>query len=221
MKKSIGCFWVVLAAVMLLACAAQAAPALRQLPWQMGVKYGATHVLEFTHEDLTTATTNTTMVFTNTVAAPASVQFAGMLLDKAFDSVTVTNAFTMTVSCGPSDDTTKWLNAKEAAADGTEIRTSFGTDYSATTALTLTTVSLTNLLVGAAAADASVTNVTDAALVTGASGTVTVASPIVNEQTANVAIVTTFGTAGADRNHAEFESGRLRLFFRVWTPGMD
>jgi hypothetical protein len=56
--------------------------------------------------------------------------------------------------------------------------------------------------------------------VTGTS-TVTVGSPLVQEQTANVSIVTTFGTAGENRNHAEFESGRVRLFLKIWTPGND
>ena len=207
MKKYVGmwvCVWVVLA------MGASAAPVLRPLPWQMGVKYGATHVLEFTHEDLTQTATNTAMVFTNTVGAPASVEFAGMLLDTAFDSVTVTNAFTMSLSCGAGAATTGWLNGKEVAADGTEVRTSFGADYSATVALTL----VTNQVV---IADGTSTTY----FVTGATGTSTVGSPLVNEQTANVAIVTTFGTAGANRNHAEFESGRVRLFLKIWTPGND
>jgi len=191
-----------------------AAPVVRQLPWQQGVKYGATHVLEFTHEDLTQTATNTVMVFTNTVTAPASVKFAGMLLDVPFDSVTTTNAFTMSLSCGAGAATTGWLNAKEVAADGTEIRTSFGGDYSGTATVTL--AATTNLVV---VGDATST----VYFVTGVAGTsaVTVSSPIVNEQTSNVAIVTTFGTAGVNRNHAEFESGRVRLFFKIWTPGMD
>jgi len=209
MKKRMG---LMMALAISLACVAQAAPALRQLPWQMGVKYGATHALEFTYADLTTTSTNTTMVFTNTIAAPAGVQFVGMLLDQPFDSATQTNVFSMTLSCGTADSTTRWISSKQVATDGTEVRTSFGTVYTAT----LTTESLTNLLKTASAAGIVVSNVTDAAVVTG----VTVTQPL-SEQTANVVITTTFGTAGSDRNHAEFESGRVRLFFRIWTPGMD
>lgn len=199
-----------LGVVVMLAVGASAAPVLRPLPWQMGVKYGATHVLEFTHDDLTVTNVNTAMVFTNTVGAPTSVEFAGMLLDTAFDSVTVTNAFTMSLSCGAGAATTGWLNGKEVAADGTEIRTSFGADYSATVALTL----VTNLVVAG-------TSTSTTYFVTGATGTSTVSSPLVNEQTANVSIVTTFGSPGVARALSEFESGRVRLFLRIWTPGND
>jgi hypothetical protein len=56
--------------------------------------------------------------------------------------------------------------------------------------------------------------------VTGTS-TVTVGSPLVQEQTANVAIVTTFGSPGVSRSLSELESGRVRLFLKIWTPGND
>ena len=216
--------YLVMAVVGMLVGGASAAPVLRQLPWQMGVKYGATHMLEFTHDDLTQTATNTAMVFTNTVKAPASVTFAGMLLDTAFDSATTTNAFTMSLSCGPGATTTKWLNAKEVAADGTEVRTSFGADYSGTATVTLTAT--TNLVVSTVytnGVDAGYATTSTVHFVSGVSGTstVTITGAPLNEQTNNVAIVTTFGTAGENRNHAELESGRVRLFFKVWTPGMD
>lgn len=220
MKKYVGmwvCVWVVLA------MGASAAPVLRPLPWQMGVKYGATHVLEFTHEDLTQTATNTAMVFTNTVGAPASVEFAGMLLDTAFDSVTVTNAFTMSLSCGAGAATTGWLNSKEVAADGTEVRTSFGADYSGTATVTLTAT--TNKVVSTVIATNGVEGVATSTVyfVSGVTGTstVTVGSPLVQEQTANVAIATTFGSPGVSRSLSELESGRVRLFLKIWTPGND
>jgi hypothetical protein len=212
--------WLILwAVVMMLAVVASAAPVLRPLPWQVSVRSGATHALEFNYSDLTQTATNTAMVFTNTVTAPASVEFMGMVLDPAFDSATVTNAFSMTLSCGVADSTTKWLNAKQVAADGTEVRTSFGAEYTATVALTLTTnrVASTTYTNGVAHGVATST----VSFVSGATGTSTLTSPLVQEQTANIAILTTFGTAGENRSHSQLESGKVRLFFRVWTPSME
>jgi len=214
MKKYV--VWMV---VGMLAVAASAAPVLRPLPWQVSVRSGATHALEFNYSDLTQTATNTAMVFTNTVTAPASVEFMGMALDPAFDSTSVTNAFSMTLSCGVSGATTKWLNAKQVAYDETEVRTSFGAEYTATVALTLTTnlVASTTYTNGVSHGVATSTVYT----VTAATGTSTLTSPLVQEQTADIAIVTTFGTAGDNRSHSQLEKGKVRLFFRVWTPSME
>ena len=197
-----------MAVVCMLAWVSQAAPRLVQLPWQMATRYDATHMLEFTYNDLTQTATNTAMVFTNTIAAPASVKFQGMLLDVAFDSATTTNAFSMTLSCGAGSSSTKWLNAKQVAADGTEVETSWGTDYTATVALTL----VTNLVVAGE-------GTSEVYFVTGTTGTSALASPLLNEQSSDISIITTFGTAGDDRNHAELESGKVRLFFKVLNLG--
>ena len=322
MKKLTG-MWLMVAVFCMLAWVSQAAPRLVQLPWQMATRYDATHMLEFTYNDLTQTATNTAMVFTNTIAAPASVKFQGMLLDVAFDSATTTNAFSMTLSCGDGSSSTKWLNAKQVAADGTEVKTSWGTDYTASVALTFSTSSVvtavtdatdnfvktvsalstnvvqavevtsnqvvvgfepsygtlvyspggvtsnqvvvgfepvyetlvymtgaetyatnqvvvgitTNLEWVIATAevtgidqvltelvveqDAVVTGTSaeDAYVVDGATGTSALASPLLNEQSSDVSIITTFGTAGDDRNHAELESGKVRLFFKVLNLG--
>ncbi len=193
------------------AVSAMAAPELRALPWQTAVRVGASHCIEFSYKDLTSTATNTAVEYTNTVTAPASVEFVGMVLDPAFDSTSVTNALSMTMSCGVSGATTKWLSAKQVCSDGTEIKTSFGGDYTATTALTLTT----NLVVAG-------TSTSTVYFVTGASGTVTVASPLVNEQTSDIAIVTTFNALGGTLySHSQLGSGKVRLFFRVFTPNLE
>jgi hypothetical protein len=191
------------------AVSAMAAPELRALPWQTAVRVGASHCIEFSYKDLTSTATNTAVEYTNTVTAPASVEFVGMVLDPAFESTSVTNALSMTMSCGVSGATTKWLSAKQVCSDGTEIKTSFGGDYTATTALTLTT----NLVVVGE-------STSTVYFVTGASGTVTVASPLVQEQTSNIAIVTTFGSMG-DYSHSQLAKGKVRLFFRVFTPNLE
>ena len=205
-------------AMVLLAMGASAAPVLRALPWQTAVRVGASHCLEFAYSDLTATATNTAVVFTNTVGAPASVQFMGMVLDKGFDSDSVTNALSMTMSCGVSGATTKWLNAKQVATDGTEISTSFGTEYTATTALTFTT-NLVASTVYTNVAPAFGTATSTVYFVTGGSGTVTIASPLVQEQTSDIAIVTTFNTLG-DYSHSQLAKGKVRLFFRVYTLGL-
>jgi hypothetical protein len=171
------------------AVSAMAAPELRALPWQTAVRVGASHCIEFSYKDLTSTATNTAVGYTNTVTAPASVEFVGMVLDPAFDSTSVTNELSMTMSCGVSGATTKWLSAKQVCSDGTEIKTSFGTDYTATTATNFVT---------------------------------TIASPLVNEQTSDIAIVTTFNALGGTLySHSQLGSGKVRLFFRVFTPNLE
>jgi len=206
------------------AVSAMAAPELRALPWQTAVRVGASHCIEFSYKDLTETATNTVMVFTNTITAPASVEFIGMVMDPAFDSKSVTNALSMTMSCGISGATTKWLSAKQVCYDGTEIKTSFGTKYSgtATVALTLTTnrVSSTTYTHGVAEGVATST----VYFVSGATGasTVTIASPLVQEQTSDIAIVTTFNELGGTLySHSQLASGKVRLFFRVFTPNLE
>ena len=197
----------------LLALYASAAPVLRPLPWQTAIRVGASHCLEFTYKDLTETATNTAMVFTNTVTAPASVEFIGMVLDPAFDSKSVTNDLSMTVSCGISGATTKWLSARQVAYDGTEIKTSFGTKYSGTATVALTLVTNRVVVAGGTSTTYFVTGATGAS-------TVTIASPLVQEQTANIAIVTTFNTLG-DYSHSQLAQGKIRLFFRVFTPSLE
>jgi hypothetical protein len=174
---------------------ALAAPALRQLPWQTAVQYGATHVLEVDYTDLTGYTaTNTTVAFTNTVNAPCSVEFRAMVLDQAFDSTSYTNALSMLCNAGYTTDDDLWLDDKQVAADGTEIRNSFGGDYTVAT-VTTTIGPDTNLLVSAS--------------------TSTVATPLLNEQASDVSLVTSFGPPVANKGHDILTSGRVRLFFRI------
>lgn len=199
---------------------ALAAPALRQLPWQTAVQYGATHVLEVDYTDLTGYTaTNTTVAFTNTVNAPCAVEFRAMVLDRAFDSTSYTNALSMLCNAGYTSDPDKWVDDKEVAADGTEIRYTFGTDYAGTVAivstptLTLSSITPTNLVVGEEVVSAAlVTNVTATVAST---GMITTATPLLNEQTNDVSLVTSFGPPVANKGHDILTSGRVRLFFRI------
>lgn len=131
MKKIVIMMMAVLAGAML----AQAAPELRLLPWQTALKFGASHVIEVTHTDLAAwSATNTTAIFTNTVKGPCAVEFRGMVLDTPFDSATVTNALSMVINAGYSADSDMWIANKQVAADGTEVRYSFGSAYSQTNA---------------------------------------------------------------------------------------
>ena len=200
--------WAVIVVVGLVAMA-QAAPKLRQLTWQEGGKYGATHALEFTAADLAGYTaTNTAIVFTNTVVAPYALEFRGYVLDLAFDSSTVTNPFSMTVSCGDGNSATKWMNAVQVAYDATPtVKASLGTDYTATSALTLAT----NVV-------ATVGGTSTTYFVTGATAAVTVASPIVNNQTANGTVLLTLSEPGADRVPSTLDRGKGRIFFRLLGP---
>lgn len=181
-------FWMV-------AMAAWAKPELRRLPWQTAAQYGATHVIEVDYTDLIGYTaTNTTVILTNVVNAPCSVEFRGMVLDKAFDSTSKTNALSMTMSAGIVGTLTKWINGKQVAYDGTEIVNSFGTDYTVATATT-TTGPATNALVS--------------------TSTSTVTSPRLNEQASDVSLTVSFGPCLANFGHSILGSGRVRLFYRI------
>lgn len=170
---------------------AGAAPELRALPWQSAIKYGATHVLDIGHADLKAYTaTNTTVIFTNTVDAPCAVEFRGMVLDTAFDSTVQTNALSMLLNVGYSSDADKWIDDKQVAGDGTEIKFSFGSDYTVATA---TTGATTDALVSVS----------------------TVTSPLLNEQSADVTLLTSFGKCLDDYGQNILTSGRVRLFFRI------
>ena len=190
MKKLLSVFAVAIL-VAGFAMQASAAPELRALPWQSAIKYGATHVLEIDHADLEAYTaTNTTVIFTNTVNAPCAVEFRGMVLDTAFDSTVQTNALSMLLNAGYSSDADKWIDDKQVAGDGTEIKFSFGGDYTVATA---TTGPATNALVSAS----------------------TVTSPLLNEQSADVTLLTSFGKCLDNYGHDILTSGRVRLFFRI------
>jgi hypothetical protein len=158
-------------------------------------RYGCTHVIEWSHDNLSGTTTNATLVFTNTFTAPVSVKFEGYILDAPFDAQTPTNALGgLAVSVGVTGTTTKWISALQVARDRTPtIYSSFGTDY---TVATTTIGPNTNALVS----------------------TSTVTSPRVNAQTANVSVVTTFAMTGTVQTMDALNSGRLRTFWRVLGP---
>jgi len=157
-------------------------------------KYGATHILEWSHADLTGTSTNATLTFTNTLTGPVSVKFEGYLLDQTFDTKLYTNAVGgLAVSVGDTSSATKWISALEVATDATPTYyASFGTDY------TVTTIgSATNAMVS------------------------TVTSPWVNAQTGNVSVVTTFAMTGETITMGSLDRGALRTFWRVLSPKYD
>jgi hypothetical protein len=127
-------------AVMVLAAACASAADFKAATVQEMAKYGATHILEWSHGDLTGTSTNATLVFTNTLTGPLSMKFEGYLLDEEFDTKVYTNALVgLAVSVGDTSSATKWISALEVAKDATPTTwASFGTNYTATIQTTTT-----------------------------------------------------------------------------------
>jgi len=196
--------------VVMAVTAAWGAPQLRKLPWQEAVGAGATHSIEFTYADLTGTATNTATTFYHVVPAGSCIEFRGMVLNMAFDSSTVTNPFSMTVSCGITNAVTKWVNAKQVAYDGTEILSSLGTDYTSTTTLTSTPTLYSVELKGTNVTATVVTN-----MVVATTGTVTMTSPLLNEQASAVTLATQFSEPGANRRPVDFDRGKLTVYYRI------
>ena len=198
--------------------------------------FGANYALTVEASDLASfSATNTAIVFTNAVKAPYSLEFRGWKLDVPFDSETVTNAFSMTVSFGETNATTKWLSSVQVAYDATPtVKASFGTTYSGTASVTLTAT--TNLVAtGFALLSSNIvysgsdTNVlstnsvvygattTTAYVVSAATGasTVTIATPLLADRTSNGALVTTLSEPGAERIPNTLTRGKMRIFLRI------
>ncbi len=230
-------------AVMVLAAACASGVDFKAATVQEMAKYGATHILEWSHGDLTGTSTNATLVFTNTLTGPLSMKFEGYLLDEEFDTKVYTNALVgLAVSVGDTSSATKWISALEVAKDATPTTwASFGTDYTATivstpsltntatitSTPTLKTVTATNLVAGEAVFSAVlVTNLTIASTGTVAidgavASTATFTSPWVNAQTGTVSVVTTFAMTGPTITMGSLDRGRLRTFWRVLGPKQD
>lgn len=196
-----------MAAVMVLAAACASGVDFKAATVQEMAKYGATHILEWSHGDLTGTSTNATLVFTNTLTGPLSMKFEGYLLDEEFYTQAYTNALVgLAVSVGDTSSATKWISALEVAKDATPTTwASFGTDYTAT----IQTTTATNLV-----ADETVFS---AVLATN----LTFASPWVNAQTGTVSVVTTFAMTGQTITMGSLDRGRLRTFWRVLGPKQD
>jgi hypothetical protein len=194
-------------AVMVLAATWAAGADFKAATVQEMAKYCATHILEWSHGDLTGTSTNATLVFTNTLTGPLSMKFEGYLLDEEFDTKVYTNALVgLAVSVGDTSSATKWISALEVAKDATPTTwASFGTDYTAT----IQTTTATNLV-----ADETVFS---AVLATN----LTFASPWVNAQTGTVSVVTTFAMTGPTITMGSLDRGRLRTFWRVLGPKQD
>jgi len=218
----------IIAGLMVLAATVAMGAEFKLATIQEMAKYNATHVLEWDHEDLTGATTNATLVFTNTLTGPLSLKFEGYLLTEAFDTRIISNqTCRLAASVGQTGAATKWINALQVANDGTPTTwASFGTDYTATvvstptltSTATLLSVTATNLVADETVFDASiVTNLTIATSGTVAS-TATFASPWVNAQTGNVSVVTTFAMTGGYITMDSLDRGRLLTFWRVLGP---
>jgi hypothetical protein len=210
---------ITIAAIALLGLNALAASSIVPATIQEMAKYGATHVLEWDHEDLTSTSTNDTHTFTNTFTGPVSVKFEGYILDTPFDSSTVTNPTALTVSVGDTSSATKWISALQVAYDQTPTYySSFGTDYSGTAAMTYTV-----------ATNAFITSIVDATTnteyaiteITGIGAAITITSPWINAQTGDVSVVTTIAMTGETVKMSDLNSGLIRLFFRALGPKYD
>lgn len=175
-------------------------------------QWGATHVLELNASDLTnTNTDNTAVIWTNTVAAPFSLRFAGYVLDKPFDSATTNpGTYGITFSLGPSTATTKWLSSVQVANDATPtVYGSFGTDYAITAVGSTAVVTRCDIISSNGVTFNVVSNVTVASTVTP-----TTTSPLLLDQASDVVILATL-TPTTTNALSSVSVGKLRCYFRI------
>ena len=127
----------------------QAAPQLQPCNSAEMARFGASHVIVVDYTDIATvygATTNTLVIFTNTVTAPVSLKFAGWVQEQSYDTApqvwtnAKANISDVKVSCGTytngavATSTNLFVNGVQVAADQTPtIYGSFG-DWTAQTA---------------------------------------------------------------------------------------
>jgi len=179
---------VIAVASMLAAFNAIAAPSISGATVEQAAAYGGNYVITINASDFAALTsTNVDFAFTNTFTAPVSVRFAGYkLLGGGFDSITDTNVYSLTMSIGDGNSSTKWVTTAQIAADSTPtIYGAFGSDYTA-------------------AITGQATNVTGIA----------VTSPILNAQTSNVKVITTFSQTGPCAP-SSLNRGAVQIFLRV------
>jgi hypothetical protein len=141
---------------------ASAAPRLVPLTLEESARYGATHCITVNAADMV-AVTATNTAWTNTVAvtAPCSVKFVAYLLNQPFnDPQDVTTNYTKTttnsiaVSCGDTNNTTRWISALQVAYDQTPtVTASYGTDYTVAVGATNAAATVTSPIMNAQTSD--------------------------------------------------------------------
>lgn len=161
----------------------------------------ATHCWEFNYTDFAAnTTTNVAVYITNAIPAKTSVEFKGLMLDKAFETADPwTNSVSLTVGDGSTADL--FLTATELASDGTEVFVKFDQPHAFTIANTYQTVEIygTN----------AVTNVTSVA---------TVSEKGRKLYPAAGSLVATFTPMGMEAMASNYV-GKVRLYFRLLEYG--
>lgn len=208
----------IIAAAVFTAAAASAATRLTPTTIEEMARYGATHVITVTAADLVAQTNvSASIAFTNTVTQPCSIKFMGYVLDKQFQDAkawdtngVATTTNDLTLSCGDTNSTTRWINAVQAAYDSTPTITgSFGTDY--TSVGSTAVVTKCDVIASNGVSFNLVSNVTVAS-------TVTMSSPILNANTADAKLVVT-ATSGSTTQPSKLTRGQARFFFKIIGSG--
>lgn len=200
-------------------------------------RWGATHSLEFSYSDLTTAATNTAQTITIALPAKTAAEFRAIILDTAFDSGNTNYTGSVLCKVGDGSDDDLYLTSTELASDGTEVFVKYAPVVSAAApAVTPTTASLIFVKELAAAtatpliyeSDGSGTLATNSVITAQGATTlqtnsvvtaISLAAPAVTElgrkaSTAAHNLVVTL-TPNAEEAVDDNTSGKVRLFFRV------
>lgn len=120
---------VLIALAGILAGTVGAAPKVRPCTEQEKADLGATHCVTISYKDFTTSTTNTAQTYTSLpVQAKQGVELKAMMLREAFDSASTTYTHSCLLTVGDGNDTDRYLESTELAADGTEVWLKFGRD---------------------------------------------------------------------------------------------
>jgi len=99
-----------------------------QLSTQEKAATRATHVIRITHEDLTTATTNTAQTLTNiAVSAKMGVSAVKLVLEDAFDDGDTNYTGSTSITMGDGGDVDRYITATELNEAGTEVFLKYGT----------------------------------------------------------------------------------------------
>jgi hypothetical protein len=171
---------------------------------EMAANGGATHVLRFSHEDLTTTTTNTALAITNAILAGTALECVGMRMPVTFDGISTNYTTSLSLKVGDGSDDDLFLTATELCEDGTEVLVKWAPLASATVAYT--SAVLTNVLYNSITGNVTVvTGVTSAGTV-GELGRKLYASA--------GSLVATF-TPNEEESLASFSRGEVVILFRA------
>lgn len=147
--KKINCFWAIVFVFVLFAACSQAASVRFEVLGvpEMAAHRGATHCATIKYGDLAAyTTTNTAVLFTNSIPAKTGIEFVELMLDKAFDTGNTNYTGSVLVEVGDGSDADLYLTSTELASDGTEVWIKYGPPNTGAIVSTVTkqTVSLTD-----------------------------------------------------------------------------